>query len=688
MNEQVRPQAEPTEAKSLAAPLPAKHSFLPLRECKTLEQAFNTHEFMERIQASVPQHVQPGRMLRTFVSAVSKTPLLAQVSMRSFLGACLTCSQVGLEPNTPLGHIWLLPFKAKAYNPATRKRDLEVVEVNTIFGYPGLLDLSYRTTKVKSIHADVVWPGDEFSFEYGSDAHIRHRPRAHKPSDVPLYAYMHAALDGGQAFEVMPYDDVLAIRNKSQAYRFALSLKEKGQENGGYIPRGWTDAPWVAHEIAMARKTAFRSGSKWLPRSVELAAAIAIDEAQDRRTRMDFSTVMDAPTIDGTPDYIGAAADAAGQSDEENEALAETLREREAAGRTQVQVSTPGPSDAEAAARKQQLADDQRAAQARATASRQAEMVQQEAQQREQKRQQDDADERARQQAGDRARVERDLAGAGAGQPNWDDPAAYVRGDERAGPAGGFEAALIDAAGELVSEPFSDPVAFAGAFLELWNGLDGQMRQALREYNEDALIDAAGDPAASAVLARMHAPAAVRQNVEPAIVAVVPPSDRGKLSWPGYVKALKADLVERTTAANFAPWAAAQRAALEACPVSQRVLAIRAISEAAGRHRVEQPPWLADLIKAKAAAAPASGDAPGDAPGKSADERWVDAQEGALAAMEGAAGRIAFTELIGSGAVKTIMARLRRDDRVLFDRADQQFTAKHHELPKVVEGGV
>lgn len=314
MNEQTKPRPQ-TEA-ALAAPMPSKHSFKPLKQCRTLEEAFQTHEFMERIQASVPQHVQPGRMLRTFISAVSKTPLLAQADLRTYLGACLTCSQVGLEPNTPLGHIWLLPFKRKIWNPETRKRDKEIVEVNVIFGYPGLLDLSFRTTKVKAIHADVVWPGDEFEFEYGSNSHLKHRPRGHKDDDRPLYAYMHAGLDGGQAFEVMPYEDVLRIRNRSQAYIGALAAKEEAASKGWREPLTWTEAPWVRHEIAMARKTAFRSGSKWLPRSVELANVIALDEAQERRRHMDFAPVMDAPTIDGTPDYLSAAADAAQGEDE------------------------------------------------------------------------------------------------------------------------------------------------------------------------------------------------------------------------------------------------------------------------------------------------------------------------------------------------------------------------------------
>ncbi len=306
-------QTKERSGQQLSAPPPSKFLHKPLKECQTLEEAFQTLEFRERIEASVPRHVQPGRMLRTFVSAVSKTPKLAQASLRSFIGACLTASQVGLEPNTPLGHLWLIPFDTKRNNQS-------VTDINIVFGYPGLLDLSYRSGMVVSVHADVVWPGDDFSYEYGTNAHLRHRPKGlYNEGDRPVYAYMHAALRDGQAYEVMPYSEVLKIRNMSQAYRYALAAKQNAENASRRLPPAWTEAPWVKFEVAMARKTIFRAGSKWLPRSIEVSSAIALDEAQERGRRMDFSTVLDAPTIDGTPDYMGAAVEAAENQAEDDQ---------------------------------------------------------------------------------------------------------------------------------------------------------------------------------------------------------------------------------------------------------------------------------------------------------------------------------------------------------------------------------
>ena len=322
-------------AASNIASMPSRAAAKPLKECQNLEEAFGNAEFMRRIQQSVPRHLSPDRMLRTFVQAISKTPALLQCNMRSVLGAMLTCSQVGLEPNTPLGHAYLIPFKGRA---KVGDRWVDQYEVQLIFGYQGLLELSYRSKMLTSVHADVVWPGNDFSFEYGSNAHLKHIPRGRHPNaTAPEYAYMHAQLADGQAFEVLPWDAVMEIRNSSQGFRAAAAARNKAEADGKPLPKSWTEAPWVRHEIAMARKTAFRSGSKWLPRSVELASAIALDEAQDRG-RIDFGSAFEGPTIDGKSDYLTGAVDGI---DDGGEAFG--TREPNAGNETASQQATARP---------------------------------------------------------------------------------------------------------------------------------------------------------------------------------------------------------------------------------------------------------------------------------------------------------------------------------------------------------
>jgi len=68
-----------------------------------------------------------------------------------------------------------------------------------------------------------------------------------------------------------------------------------------------------------------------------------------------------------------------------------------------------------------------------------------------------------------------------------------------------FRAQLKDAAGEVVSGPITDAVAFAEAYAEAWRGVEPEMRAKLARNNVRALGQAAKDATARAVLDRLSA---------------------------------------------------------------------------------------------------------------------------------------------------------------------------------------
>ena len=79
------------------------------------------------------------RMTRIALSAVNSNPELTEVILNnptSFLGALMQSAQLGLEPNTNLGHAYLIPY----YDKNSGKKI-----VNLQLGYMGLLDLAHRS---------------------------------------------------------------------------------------------------------------------------------------------------------------------------------------------------------------------------------------------------------------------------------------------------------------------------------------------------------------------------------------------------------------------------------------------------------------------------------------------------------------------------------------------------------------
>lgn len=160
------------------------------------------------IAKALPSVITPERFTRITLSALSTTPKLAECSPKSFLAAMMTAAQLGVEPNTPLGQAYLIPF-----------RNHGVLECQFQLGYKGLIDLAYRSGMVKLIQAHTVYENDEFTYELGLEPKLHHVPaKADRSAPVYFYAVFHTK-GGGYGFAVMSREDVEAhARRYSKAY--------------------------------------------------------------------------------------------------------------------------------------------------------------------------------------------------------------------------------------------------------------------------------------------------------------------------------------------------------------------------------------------------------------------------------------------------------------------------------------
>ena len=203
-----------------------------------------------QIARAVPKHIDPERMARIATTAISTTPDLAECSVPSFLGSLLTSAQLGLEPNTPLGHCYLIP----RWNKHTRSK-----EATFLLGYQGMIELVRRSGQVRSLYAHAVFEGDEFQFAYGLDPELKHVPCGETDPGKILAVYAVAHLgEGGhdRQFIVLQRRQIDAARARGGDRKFS---------------------PWVSDYQAMAEKTAIRRLFKYLPKTAELARAIDLD---------------------------------------------------------------------------------------------------------------------------------------------------------------------------------------------------------------------------------------------------------------------------------------------------------------------------------------------------------------------------------------------------------------------------
>lgn len=231
----------------------------PLRQVQNVKHLLMNDAAKEQLQMVAAKHLNPERMMRVVANAIRTTPKLQQCEPISFLGALMQCASLGLEPNTILGHAYLIPFDNKKKG---------VTEVQVVIGYKGLIDLARRSGHITSISANIHYSDDElWTYEEGTEATLRHRPGPQEGKKLHAYAIAQFK-DGGHAYVVLPWKKVMAIRDASQNWQTAVRYGKTAT------------AIWTIHEDAMAMKTAVRALAKYLPLSVEFSDALTIDEAK------------------------------------------------------------------------------------------------------------------------------------------------------------------------------------------------------------------------------------------------------------------------------------------------------------------------------------------------------------------------------------------------------------------------
>lgn len=239
------------------------------------------------IARALPKHITPDRMARVCLTALRTTKDLDRCTPASFLAAIMACAQLGIEPNSPLGHAYLIPYKDKRNN---------VINCNLILGYQGMIDLALRSGRVTSIKAYVVREGDRFEMEHGLHEKLVHVPSGDE--DAPLtHAYAVARIKDG--------DPIFTVLSKPAI--------EKRRKKGG---SGFgAKTPWDTDYEAMAMKSAVRALWKWLPKSAEMANAQAVDDAAERRAPISYAVpeIGEALTAAGLEEPIDVADEPAAE---------------------------------------------------------------------------------------------------------------------------------------------------------------------------------------------------------------------------------------------------------------------------------------------------------------------------------------------------------------------------------------
>lgn len=209
-----------------------------------------TSELIQAVTEAVPEGVNPERLLKSIAVCFAKNPKLKQSTKDSIRESVMKLAYTGLFPDGRVAH--LIPYT---------NRKAGTIECQCQIDYKGYVELAYRSKQVLSIHADVIYEGDEFDYDLGQIR--KHIPYSWRKDAKPqskgklLGAYCIVKMVDAEKHEVMDLDTVNEIRNRSQS------------PNSG---------PWVTDFNEMAKKSAFRRASKWIPITPEVARAVTDDD--------------------------------------------------------------------------------------------------------------------------------------------------------------------------------------------------------------------------------------------------------------------------------------------------------------------------------------------------------------------------------------------------------------------------
>jgi len=232
---------------------------------KEIIKFFNSPETQRKIASSLPETVKkmgmtPQRMIRLLFNSIQTTPELASCSLPSILQSLIQCAIIGLEPNTPLGLAWILPYRGEA---------------QLILGYRGLLELCYRSKQGIFPMAYAVYEGDDFSFQYGTAKYLRHIPKGNINDDSLTHVYAIAKINNDYEFLVMFRSEIDHIRSLSPAGNSEHS-------------------PWKKFYSQMAMKTILKRFLKNLPLSTEIGYALYYDENENAQIIESNFSILEA----------------------------------------------------------------------------------------------------------------------------------------------------------------------------------------------------------------------------------------------------------------------------------------------------------------------------------------------------------------------------------------------------------
>lgn len=338
---------------------------------KNLFDIVNSKSFQQGLAKVVGKFITPDKMASLCINAIKKTPKLLECDPVSVTGAMMASAALQLEPNTVQQQAFLIPYKKRV---KVGERWMEAYDCQFQVGARGFVTLAYRSPDIRFLTAEAIHDGDKWEQEVGSQSFLRYsKTLKDRGALLGSFSYVRFA-SGDEGACVLPLDEILKIRSKSETFR-ALTRNIETAENEKELAKAkqqYAETPWVMWEDDMASKSAIKKHAKQLPLASgdAMALAASIDDHAEAGT-IDMRSFADpdvavavlqdeaqVPAIENTPtEGFQGGGEAFGATARRHESVDAT--EAQPGKKSEKKAATPAKASAPVKEQRQEVAAQQ-----------------------------------------------------------------------------------------------------------------------------------------------------------------------------------------------------------------------------------------------------------------------------------------------------------------------------------------
>lgn len=228
-------------------------------------------QYRDEIARALPKHINADRMARIALTAFRKNPKLGDCVPESVFAAVIMGAQLGLEPDI-MGQAYLVPYGK---------------ECQFIPGWQGYADLVARAGRA-SVWTGAVYDGDDFDYALGDTPFVKHRPSGEDDPAKLLYVYAVGRIKNSDW-------PVIEVWNRKKIEKHRDRFNKVGARHYSY-----------QHFEMYGRKVALMQVIKYMPKSVELARAVELEQAAATgEQKLDLTSVIEGTWSAPAPEEGG-----------------------------------------------------------------------------------------------------------------------------------------------------------------------------------------------------------------------------------------------------------------------------------------------------------------------------------------------------------------------------------------------